>query len=69
MNDNKMETVAKLFGKKLGEEFKIKLFTGRVWIAKFTSNGLKHCHNDSEWLRANDYLNDLLTGRAVIVDD
>lgn len=58
---NKMEAVAQLFGKKLGEEFKIKLFTGRVWIAKFTSNGLKHCHND--------YLKDLLTGEAVIIND
>lgn len=66
---NKMEQVAALFGKKLNEEFKIKLFTGRVWIVKFTSNGLKHCHKDYEWLRANDYLKDLLTGEAVIVDE
>lgn len=68
MAENKMEQVAALFGRKLGEEFKMKVFTGRVWIAKFTSKGLKHCHNDSEWLRANDYLNDLLTGEAEIVD-
>jgi hypothetical protein len=64
-----MEQVAAMFGKKLGEEFKIKVFTGRVWIAMFTSKGLKHCHNDNAWLMANDYLNDLLTGEAVIVDD
>jgi endo-1,4-beta-D-glucanase Y len=66
---NKMEQIAKMFGKELGEEFKIKVFTDRVWIAKFTSEGLKNCHKNSEWLMASDYLNDLLTGEAVIIDE
>jgi hypothetical protein len=69
MAENKMAEVAKMFGKELGEEFKIQSFTGRVWIAKFTLNGLKHCHNASEWLRGSDYLKDLLTGEAEIVEE
>lgn len=68
-NGNKMQQVAAMFGKQLGEEFKMKSSTGRVWIVKFTSNGLRHCHNDRKWLSANDYLNDLLTGVAEIVED
>ena len=58
MEDDKLEATH-LMGKK----------TDRVWIAKFTSDGLKNCHKNSEWLMASDYLNDLLIGEAVIIDD
>ena len=38
MNENKMVEVAKLFGKKLDEEFKIKdLSTGIIYIASFNN--------------------------------
>lgn len=66
MAENKMEAVAQLFGKKLGEEFKI-IYKGENYIAYFRNEGLRvrglFC------LTWDNALVALLTGRAVIVDD
>ena len=60
---NKMADVAKLFGKKLGEEFKI-IYKDENYIAYFRSEGLRvrglFC------LTWDNALVALLTGRAVI---
>ena len=74
MTKNKMEQVAKLFGKELNEEFnaKIKCWNGKSGEirAKFTSLGLKVKTRYNAWeLRNNDYLADLLTGKAEIIND
>ena len=66
MAENKMEQVAALFGKKLGEEFKLR-YKGKIYRAYFHKSGLRvralyHAFHDS-------VLIELLTGEAVIVDD
>ena len=69
MAENKMEQVAALFGKKLGEEFEIKNEEDK-FIVKFTEINfrVKYCEADC-WRWDNDLLADLLTGKAVIVDE
>ena len=66
MNDNKIEQVAKLFGKKLGEEFKIR-YKDENYTAYFRNEGLRvrglFC------LTWDNALVALLTGKAVIVDE
>jgi hypothetical protein len=66
MAENKMEQVAKLFGKELGEEFKI-LYKDENYTAYFRKEGLRvrglFC------LTWDNALVALLTGKAVIVDD
>jgi hypothetical protein len=66
MNDNKMAEVAKMFGKELGEEFKI-LYKDENYTAYFRKEGLRvrglFC------LTWDNALVALLTGKAVIVDD
>ena len=71
MAENKMEAVAQLFGKKLDEEFdvKFKCWNGKSGEirAKFTPLGMKVKRIHNAWeLRNNDYLVELLTGKAVI---
>jgi hypothetical protein len=70
--NNKMADVAALFGKKLGEPFyvfsshyKYKLF------ATFTSYGLIYWDDVAkDWFNTTaNLINDLIRGRAVIVDD
>lgn len=69
---NKMEAVAQLFGKTLGEEFIMKW--GNVeYMCEFTARGLR-CYpsakNDIKFNYSNnDWLFLLLIGEAVIVDD
>jgi hypothetical protein len=53
MADNKMEQVAKLFNKKLGERFQVKI-----------DNQIYDCSFFDAFI-----LQELLTGTAVIVDD
>lgn len=69
---NKMEVIARLFGKKLGEVFSVKFVTGSqernrnfASCCCFKANGL-FCEDRGP---CEIMLNDLLTGRAVIVDD
>lgn len=70
MAENKMEQVAQLFNKKLGEEFAVKDQYKAVFC-KFTEQGLL-CLDTAffVWQKSNDsLLQSLLTGEAVIVDD
>ena len=70
MTENKMAEVAKLFGKKLGERFTVKR-DNMMFDCRFTKHGL-----DTFGVYENPYmsfdtfiLEELLTGRTVIVDD
>ena len=70
MAENKMEQVAAMFGKKLGEEFRVQNSQGRGSAVMFceegvmTRPGLHHT-----WFNNKFLLNDLLTGEAVIVNE
>lgn len=70
---NKMEVIAALFGKKLGEEFKIKYGDGLAFEAtvKFTKKNfrVKHLPLQDYWSWDNELLAALLKGKAVIVDE
>lgn len=69
---NKMEVIAALFGKKLGEVFSVEFVTGSL---KSNKNFASCCYFTTDGLFCEDrgpcetMLNDLLTGKAVIVDD
>ena len=68
MAENKMEQVAALFGKKLGEEFKVKWegTDGEMYhaIYHFSNLGIIKGRNDSN----RGMLTALLTGQAEIVE-
>ena len=71
MAENKMEQVAAMFGKALGEEFTVKhneIYDGKRNKAKFTEKGFyvfkRRVWNEDLWIFFK-----LLTGEAVIVDD
>ena len=70
---NKMEVIAKLFGKKLGEEFKIKdLSTGIIHIASFNNYGMRTYvagFSSDSWKQSWDMVMRLIFGTAVVVDD
>jgi hypothetical protein len=70
MNGNKMEQVATMFGKKLGERFTVKI-DNQIYDCSFREYGF-----DSYGAYENPYLSfdafilqELLTGTAVIDDD
>jgi hypothetical protein len=70
MVDNKMEIIAQLFGKRLGEKFTVKR-DNMMFDCRFTKHGL-----DTFGVYENPYmsfdafiLEELLTGRVVIVDE
>jgi len=74
---NKMEVVAALFGKELGEEFFVELKDEysvrqsgkRIWKMKLETDGL-WCYIPNEgWFFNRPILSDLITGTAVIVDE
>lgn len=70
---NKMEQVAALFGKKLGEEFVVKYPGGR-WYFIFCEQGIasKRIHEDGNGtydFLSNEILIMLLTGEAEILED
>jgi hypothetical protein len=67
-NKNKMEAIAQLFGKKLGERFTVRTVIGAYCDYIFTDSGL---YVDNGRLDINDHycLLKLLLGEAVIVDD
>ena len=67
MAENKMEAVAQLFGKRLGEEFTLRY--GEVAVkAEFNFDGLYITTKNFHAIHAN-WLQHLLTGRAVVGDD
>jgi hypothetical protein len=67
MAENKMAEVAKLFGKKLGEEFKVKLTTGEVILCRFSEKRLWYWQRD--WFISDKVLVQLIVGEAVIVNE
>jgi len=69
MAENKMAEVARLFGKKLGEEFTVK-YEDKVKTWKFDERGLLY-HNakENEWRKNYGYLDFLIRGKAVIIDE
>lgn len=67
MAENKMAEVAKLFGKKLGEEFVINDFDMK-FKAKFEKDGMYHMVG-KRWIPSCVKFERLLLGRATIVDD
>lgn len=70
MAENKMEAVAKLFGKKLGERFTIKRYNDRFDCC-FMQYGLETFGAyENPYMSFNVFiLQELFTGTAVIVDD
>ena len=70
MAENKMEAVAQLFGKKLGEEFAVEDKHKTVWHCKFTKRGLLYLDKSFfDWQESGDYLlQSLVTGKAVIIN-
>ncbi len=64
MAENKMEAVAQLFGKKLGEEFAVKNQRCIYYHLKFTDEWLVFLGTNKD-----NILRQLLTGEAVIVDE
>lgn len=69
MNENnKMAEVARLFGKTLGEEFDVR-FNGKLKCLMFDEKrGLLYFDGD-EWRKNYAYLDWLVRGEAVIVDE
>jgi hypothetical protein len=69
---NKMEAVAQLFGKKLGEMFSVQFITGRMGAKGYFASS---CYFTVDGLFCEDrgpcecMLNDLLTGKVAIIDD
>ena len=69
MAENKMAQVAQMFGKRLGEKFKIK-YLGDIHTVVFTVDGLKQGdYYVGGYLIDFDALHVLLTGLAEIVED
>ncbi len=71
MAENKMAEVARMFGKELGEEFKVKGTIRDFYevTVAFTSNGLFLRGKNAIVVNRMGVLEDLLTGEAVIVDE
>jgi hypothetical protein len=69
MAENKMEAVAAMFGKKLGEEFIIAVRQIK-YVALFSYDGLEIFNTYCDcWMVDYENLGNLLTGEAVIIDD
>lgn len=74
MAENKMKQVAQMFGKELGERFRVKDLQGQVKesIFSFESCGLMWWNNGksgNSLIFMDSVLCDLLAGRAVIADE
>lgn len=70
MAENKMAEVAKMFGKKLGEEFRLKAGCGNIELVRFCEKGMEYysvvlCG----WKPSERMLLLLLTGEAEIAED
>lgn len=70
MTENRMEAVAKLFGKQLGERFSVKIDNQR-YSCSFEEYGLNsYGAYENPYLSFDGFiLQELLTGTAVIVDE
>ena len=66
MSENKMPEVARLFGKKLGEEFEVSFFDN-ISKARFTEYGFEEHFNTPGWWPNGELLQMLLIGEAVVV--
>jgi hypothetical protein len=67
--ENKMEAVAQLFRKQLGEEFIIAVRQIK-YVALFSYDGLEIFNTYCDcWMVDYENLGNLLTGEAVIIDD
>jgi len=69
---NKMEAVAHLYGKNLGEEFKIKCPTGKIIQCRFSKKGLWYQETDKwnhDWFITDMLIAQLIRGEATIVDE
>ena len=72
MAENRMAEVARLFGKKLGEEFRVKdLMTEKIYIAFFDNYGMRAYVDGfpDSWKPRRDMVMRLIVGEAVIVDE
>lgn len=71
MSENKMPEVARLFGKKLGKEFKVKCTTGEIIQCRFSKKGLWYQETDKwnhSWFITDMLIAQLIRGEAVILD-
>lgn len=70
MAENKMAQVAEMFGKKLGEEFKVYYKCRETLKCKITDDGLYFYYDAyRRWWGDSGLLIELLKGEAVIVDE
>ena len=70
MQENKMEQVANLFDKTLGEEFTVEDKYKAKWHCKFTKNGVIYQDRISfNWQFVGGMLQLLATGKAVIINE
>ena len=70
MTENKMEAVAALFGKKLNEEFRVVSDDSLDCICRFDENHILEIKDMcGRWVQVYSVLNELLTGKAEIVED
>lgn len=68
MAENRMADVARLFGKKINEEFIVD-FDGEIYDCKFTEEGFKSCFiGDSLYDDDESLLETLILGDAMIVE-
>ena len=65
---NKMEAVAQLFGKHLNEEFDVR-FNGKLKCLQFDAQRGLLYFDGNEWRKNYAYLDWLIRGKAVIVDE
>jgi len=71
---NKMEAVAAMFGKKLGEEFKVKVncTIDKIILCRFSKKGLCYQEDEKwnyEWFITDMVMAQLICGEAVIVNE
>ena len=69
MKKNNMAGVAKLYGKKLDEEFLLKNEKNAIFPYVFTEDGLYYIENGKPSINDSHELMKLLTGKSVIVKD
>lgn len=70
MAENKMKQVAKMFGKKLGEEFCLKAGCGNIELVRFCEKGMEYYSVPlCRWKPSERILILLLTGEAEIVGE
>jgi hypothetical protein len=70
MPENKMPEVARLFGKKMNEPFRIESNVHKVksWV-RFNESGMQYYDEACRrWYPTDGFLKEIITGRAVILD-